>query len=148
MQFNLTDNVKCTRINNAAAAATTDVTSSALYMAGWDRVTFMVPFGTITSGAVTSVKVQQSDDDGSTDAYSDLEGSSVTVPDTASNKVVFIEVVRPAKPYLKVIVDRGTQNAVVDGIFAFQHGAGATPFTQSTTLVTPEIHVTPAEGTA
>jgi hypothetical protein len=149
---NLTSCCKWTRLSNAVAAGTSDVTSSAVFMGGPDRfnaAVFMVAFGTITSGAVTSVKLQQSSDDAAADAYADLEETAYTVADTDDNKTVLIELVRPMEGYIKVIVDRGTQNAVVDGIWCIQHGGNSSPVTQdATTILTPEIHVSPSEGTA
>lgn len=144
------ENNKIVRVSNAAAAATTDITSSAVDMTGFNSCTFLVPFGTITAGAVTSVKVQQSSDDGVSDGYSDLEGTSVTVADDDDNKIAQIEVVKPAKRYLKCIVDRGTQNAVVDGIIAVLSNSDSGPVSTHSTIITAgrEIHETPDEGTA
>lgn len=137
------------RISNAAAAATTDVTSDEVNMANYEGCKFYTLFGAITGGAVTSVKIQQSDDDGVADAYSDLEGTSITVADDDDNQVVIHDIFRPTKPYLRVIVDRGTQNAVVDGIFAVRYGARDLPTTDdSATVVARECHASPAEGTA
>ena len=65
----------------AATAAGTDDTllTSAINMAGYEGVLFFTTFGTITATAVTSIKVQQSSDDGVADAYGDLAGTAVAV---------------------------------------------------------------------
>lgn len=145
----LLKNANFVRLMNAVAAGTSDQTSSALDMKGYDAVVFLVLFGTLTSTQVTSIKVQQSDDDGSTDAYSDLEGSgSAALADGDSNKMLISEIYRPTKRYLKLIVDRGTANAVIDGVVAIQHHAKVAPVTQGTTVSSSELLVTPAEGTA
>lgn len=137
------------RVSNAVAAGTTTITSSAVDTSGFDVCTFMIPFGTITTGAATSIKIQQSSDDGSTDAYSDLEGSNITVADDQDNKVAIAEVVRPAKRYLKCVISRATQNSVVDGIFAIKGEPRTMPVTQgSTVMAASETLATPAEGTA
>jgi hypothetical protein len=148
---NLTSCCKWSRLSNAVAAGTSDITSSAVFFGGPDRFhagVFMVAFGTITTGAVTSVKLQQSSDDAAADAYADLEDTAYTVADDADNKTVLLELVKPMEGYIKVIVDRGTQNAVVDGIWCIQHGASICPVTQDSTILTPEINVSPSEGTA
>ena len=142
------ENVKVTRVSNAVAAGTTDVECTGVDMTGFNSITFMAAFGTITGSAVTSVKAQASDDDGSTDTYSDLEGTSITVADDTDNKVVLLEVVKPTKKYIRLVIDRGTQNAVVDGAFAFQTGLRSGPVTQPTSVLGSEIHETPDEGTA
>lgn len=147
---NLSKNVKLTRILNAQAAGTDDtLTSSAVDMQGFDTCWFLAAFGTLTASAVTSVKVQQSSDDGVADAYSDLEGTSVSIADSRDNDVVPVEITRPTKRYLKLVITRATANAVVDGVFALQGGAHSVPVTHdSTTVVDGELHVSPAEGTA
>lgn len=132
------------------AAGTSDITdATGVDMSGHESVTFLVLLGTLTSGAVTSIKAQQSDDDGSSDAYSDLEGTSVAIADTQSDKVVALTIRRPLKKYVKCVVDRGTANAVINGIIAIRSGPRVAPVTQGSTLVaTSEEHAGPAEGTA
>ena len=146
----LFETVKMVRHSNAVAAGTTVITPSAgVDTQGFDHVTFQALFGTITAGAATSIEVHQSDDDGDTDAYSALEGTNVTVADDDDNKIAVVEVIRPAKRYLKLVVNRATQNAVLDGIVALLSGAKVHPVTQdSTVIAASEIHVSPEEGTA
>lgn len=147
--MNRANTEKVIRVMNGVAAGTTDQTSSAIDMAGFEGVKIYTLFGAITGSAVTSVKIQQSSDDGSADAYADLEATSVTVADDDDNQVVLHDIYRPRERYLKVIVDRGTQNAVIDGIVAVLYGADKMPTTDdSATVVARETHSSPAEGTA
>lgn len=143
-------NAKLVRCKNAVAAGTSDITdATGVDTSGFEEVAFLIAFGTITGSAVTSVKLQQSDDDGSSDAYSDLEGSSVNVADTNSNKVVILSCRRPLKKYVRAYVDRGTQNAVVDGIFAILRHPRVSPVTQDSTVVSTSKELAgPSEGTA
>lgn len=145
----LVKNTKVTRVLNATAAGSSDITTCAVIdMANFEAVTFMVAFGTITSGAVTSIKVQQGTDGTVSDA-ADLEGTSVTIADTDDNKIAMVEVYRPRERYVKLIIKRATQNAVVDGAWAIQTGPRVKPTTHdSTTTVAPEFWASPAEGTA
>lgn len=147
--MNRANSEKTIRVMNGVAAGTTDQTSAAIDTAGFDGVKFYTMFGTITSGAVTSVKVQQSSDDGGSDAYADLAGTSITVADDDDNQVVVHDIYRPRERYLKAVVDRGTQDAVIDGILAVLYCANKQPTTDdSTTVVGRETHTSPAEGTA
>jgi hypothetical protein len=58
-------------------------------------------------------------------------------------------IVQPQERYVRCVVDRGTQNAVVDGIVAYQYGAKEGPTTHdSTTVGGGEIHFAVAEGSA
>jgi len=144
--MNLLNNNKLTRVNNAVAAGTTDVESASVDMKSFESVTFLVAFGAITATAVTSVKVQQSADDST---FNDLAGTGVTVADDDDNQVVAVEVHAPLDRYVRCVVDRGTANAVVDGIIASQSGPDAAPVTHdATTVVDTEVHHAPAEGTA
>jgi hypothetical protein len=143
---------KLVRVSNAVAAGTTDVTPAAgVDTAGYDGVCFLFGFGTITSGAVTSVKAQSSSDAAVADAYSDIAGSSQTVADTESNKTRYLDILRPPERYVLPIVDRGTQNAVLDGIWAIlyrAHGATVQPVTHDTSVSGGELLVAPLVGTA
>lgn len=143
---NLAPTVKVTRLMNAVAAGTSDQLSSALDMQGFDGVILLTAFGTITSGAVTSVEVHQCDTSGG--SYAALTGTSIAVADDDDNQVVVHDIYRPRERYIKVNIDRGTQNAVIDGVTAIQYGARVQPTTNdSSTVVSREVHASPAEGT-
>jgi len=143
----LTESGKLTRVSNAVAAGTSDVNSAVVDTQGFASCTFLVAFGAITAGAVTSCKVQQGAASDLSDA-ADLAGTAVTVADDDDNQLVAIEVVEPRERYLRCVVDRGTQNAVIDGVVAIQTRAKRLPVTHdATTVVGSELHVSPAEGT-
>lgn len=137
---------KFTRVSNAEAAATTDINSTGVDMVGYESVLFAVHFGTITAGAVTSVKAQQGADNSSD--WEDLEGTAITVADDDDNGIVLLEIVKPQDRYVRCVVDRGTQNAVVDAITALQYNTRKQPVTQPASVVGHEAHYSPDEGTA
>ena len=143
--MNLSRFGKVTRVSNAAAAATTDVTSSSVDMQGFDSVTFYVAMGAIVSGAATSIHAEQSADDSS---FADLAGTNITIADDDDNQVAILEIEQPSDRYLRVVVDRATQNATVDSIIAVQTKANKEPVTHdSSTVVGSEYHLAPDEGT-
>lgn len=129
------------------AAGSTAITSATVDTLGFNECTFMVPLGAIVSGAVTSLKVQQSSDDGSADDYSDLLGSNQAIADTDDDKLKYVTIVRPQKRYLKLVVSRATQNATIGGIIAILGMPRTRPVTQGTN-VAGEQFIFPAEGTA
>ena len=143
--MNISRGVKFTRVLDAVAAGTSDQNSSSVDMKSYDAVTFCVGFGTITASAVTSIKVQGSDDDS---AWSDLAGTAISVADSDDNKVVLAEINCPQQRYVRVVVDRGTQNSVIDFGVALQSKANAAPVTQSSSVLGSEFHQAPAAGTA
>ncbi len=134
----------------AGLAAATLVTSSAIdtEATACDGVMFAVHFGTIVSGAVTSLKIQQSSDDAATDDYTDVLGTNQTVADTNSNKTFIVDIRRPGKRYLKILVSRGTQNATVSAL-AYLYNLRQRPVTVASAQVGgTEKFVSPIEGTA
>lgn len=130
------------------AAGSSAITSSALDMTGFDGVLFIVPAGTIVSGAATSLKVQESATTGG--SYADLAGTNQTIADTDDDKVFYVDIQRPLLPFLKLVISRATQNATFGGIIAVQYQkrvllqAGMTHGSN----VAGETFTSPAEGTA
>jgi len=146
--MNLGKNTKIVRVSNAEAAATTDINSTGVDTQGFNGVMFMVLFGTITASAVTSIHAEQSSDDGSSDAYADLTGTNVAVADDDDNQIFWLDINRPLERYVRCVVDRGTQNAVVDGIVAVLYDPIDMPTTHdATTVGGGEVHSGVAEGT-
>lgn len=122
-------------------------TSSAVDMAGFNKAAFIIPIGTSASNGVVTAKLQQSSDDGSTDAYSDIEGSSVTYTN-GDNKELAIEIINPAKRYLKCIVVTSTGNSEIGPVICLKHGAKLMPVTQGSNVLDSAFLVNPDEGTA
>lgn len=148
MFHNLANEVKVTRVMNAVAAGTTDQTSSAVDMQGWDGCMFITSFGAITTGAVTTVKLQQ-DTASNLGTAADLAGTAQTVADDDDNQVVIHDIYRPQERYVAVVIDRGTQNAVIDGVIAIQYKGRRQPTTHdATTVIGCETYNSPSEGTA
>jgi hypothetical protein len=131
------------------AAGTTDINGTTLDMAGYEGVMMITYFGAITGSAVTSVKAQQGAASNLSDA-ADLTGTGITVADDDDEQIFIIDLYRPTDRYVRLVVDRGTQNAVVAGAVYVQYGGPRkAPVTQNVTdAVTYELHVSPAEGTA
>jgi hypothetical protein len=149
MHFNLAQAVEVRRVVNATAAGTTTINGSSVDTQGYDGVAFIALFGALTATQVTSLKAQQSSDDGSTDSYDDLAGSgSGNLADGDGNKVLVLEVFKPAKRYVRPVILRGTANAAVDGVIALLFRAEKTPVPTGTTVAKTPVQVrTPAEGT-
>lgn len=146
----LANNASVERIMNAVAAGTTAQTSSAIDCDDCDELMIIAAFGAISANAVTTIKFQQSSDDGVADAYSDLEGtlSETLTPTTDSNKLLVHGLVRPTKRYVKVVVGRSTGNAVIDSVVAIKVKLRTAPPTAHSTVKGVEVFASPAEGTA
>jgi len=128
------------------AAGTADIEGVTLDMQGFAGVLMVVAFGAITSGAATSIKAQQGAASNMSDA-ADLTGTAQTIADTDDDKTFYIDLYQPLERYVRLYVDRGTQNAVVASATYVQYGTREAP-TSHGTNVSGELHVSPAEGTA
>ena len=146
--MNLSKNVKISRAISPAdgTAATTDINGVTLDMQGFEGVLMEVVMGAITGTAVTSIKAQQGAESDLSDA-ADLEDTGQSIADSDDNEIFYIDLYRPTERYVRVVVDRGTANAVVASATYFQYGAKEGPVSHGT-YVSGEIHVGPDEGTA
>ena len=148
MTMALLESVRYDRVKVAQSAATADITSDSIDMAvdgGYRGVQFLVHFGTIVSGAATTIKVQESSNDSS---FSDLTGSAITVLDTNDDGIAVTDIYRPTKQYLRCIVTRATQNSTVDAITAVLYQNNTEPVSQASEIIGAEIHISPLAGTA
>ncbi len=145
----ISNQTKITRVMNAVAAGTTVQTSSAVDMAGFDGVRFIVSLGASVATAVAAVKASDCDTSGGT--YADIAGSLGTAftPTTDDNKVWVLDIYRPTKRFVKCIVNRATANTTIDGIVAEQYAARLEPKTDdATTVLGRKQLVSPIDGTA
>lgn len=147
--MNLSKNCKITQAITvtAGAAGTADINGTTLDMSGYDGVLMVITFGAITTNAVTSIKAQQ-DTDSAMGTAADLLGSAQTVADSDDEKTFYIDLAKPAERYVRLVVDRGTQNAVVASATYIQYNNHKGPVASHGSNVSGETHVSPAEGTA
>ena len=136
----------------AVAAGTSDQNGTGIDMQageGADGVLFIASIGALTSGQVTSLKAQSSSDDASADAYADIAGSdSGNMADGDSNNLIVLDVFQPPERYIRPVLLRGTQNAVINGIIAIKYKVKSLPTTQGADVFGSESLIQPAEGTA
>ena len=129
------------------AAGTSDINGVTLDMSGYEGVLMMVTFGAITSSAVTSIKAQQGAASNLSDA-ADLLGTAQSVADNDDENTYYIDVFKPRERYVRLVVDRGTANAVVASATYIQYGGRTEAVASHGSAVAGESHVSPAEGTA
>jgi len=145
--MNLLHEVKVTRVQNAAAVGTTTLTSSAVDMANWDGVMFVLAFGAITDGT-PAVKARQGQLSNMSDA-ADLAGTLTAGAITDDTKLLALDIYRPLERYVDAqIVRGGATGAVVDGMIAIQYRGRVKPPVQDATVAASEAHTSPVEGTA
>jgi hypothetical protein len=118
---------KIVRVMNAVAAGTSDQNSSVVDTQGWDGVCFIAAFGTLTATQVTLLKAQHGDASNLSDAADITGAATAALADGDSNKLAVVDVRRPVKRYARAVVDRGTANAVIDGVIAILYRGDTVP---------------------
>lgn len=125
--MNLSKNTQLQKAMDPQAAGTTDVNGDIIDAQNVNGgLDFGIHMGTITSTAVTSVKIQHGNAADGSD-MTDIPDASLNIPDSASNKLFEIEIVNPVKRYHRMVIDRGTANAVVNGGHVRLHGTRTKP---------------------
>lgn len=143
--MNLSKSIKITRVNNDVSAGTSDVETAVIDMQNFEGCLFQVLFGAITSGAVTAIKAQQGNQADLSDAV-DLPNTNVAVADTDNDKLFWLDIFRPTKRFIRLVVERGTANATIDGVVAMQYGPRVKPTVHDVATVGGgEVHAGPAE---
>lgn len=125
------------RVANAGSAGTGTTNSTGVDTKDAHSVLFQILFGAIVTGAVVTVKLQESDDNSTfTDVTSADSNASFAVADDQDNKVAMIEFFRPQKRYVRVSVVVATQNATIDGIlYVLSCGLRTLPTSQPASIV-------------
>jgi len=135
----LSDNIKIT-VEAPTAAGTSAINSTALDMAGFDGVLWVVRLG--TPAANNNIRAQQDIVVGMGGA-ADLAG---TLVNSATNNVHALDLQKPAEQFVRCQVTRGT-STTIDQVIAIQYKARSLPVAQAA-AITLEQWSSPAEGTA
>lgn len=143
----LSDEVKIDVVAAAAAAAQTDVASDILDMEGFDSVMFLALMGDVTSGSVLELAVQQNSVN-STSGMAEINSSGVFTAGAADadSKLLKADTKRVKEQFVRAVLSRGTQNAVVGGIIAIRYNARNIPTTDGATVIAAGTAVSPAEA--
>jgi len=117
-----------------------NTTSASVDMQGYDRVKFIYQIGAIVNGGILStwaVEDVNSNLATSTNITSatnaSLQAALVNVTNTYNNSIQVIDIFRPTKRYVGVVVDAVTANITLLGIVAERsRGTGTNPATLTT----------------
>lgn len=144
----LSSRVKLIKVQDHTTAGTSAVNSDGVNMdqdGGYAGVMFFSSFGTAASG--NTANLAQSSDNGSTDDYTDLTGTSIT--SGTSDEDVWLDVYKPTKQYVRFEAARGT-SSTLESIWAILYEPRVTQNVDNTTsgTIIGEGWVSPAEGTA
>jgi hypothetical protein len=128
---NMLTDAKWTKVSNGAAAGTTAVNSTHVDMTGFDAVMFLADLAAVVDGCILSLQAQ----DGALANDSDQANITNAVTPTftaatSSNTAMILDVVEPQKQFVRVVLNRTTQNATVNSIWAVQYRTKVKPTVQ------------------
>lgn len=131
---------KITRVLNSVTAGTSDQDGTVLDMAGYDGVLFIAALGDVTATSVDELQVfgntaSSTSSPTPVELTNDTAGPYTAGASDADNKLLIVDVVRPAYRYVFPRVKRGTANAVIDGVIAIQYRSREVPVTQGSTVL-------------
>lgn len=141
---NLFKNAKLTKVAVGAVSAGTEVDGSTVDMSGYESVVFFTTIATANAG--NFMKAQQGLLNDSSDA-NDLAGSKVIA--AANNQVVWIDLVKPQKRYVRAAIIRAGANTATGDVYALQYNGRNKPETNLVlNALIGSLLVSPDEGTA
>ncbi len=138
--FNLSIAAELHRVVTAQAIST-GVNSDSVDLRDYDGACFVAQFGAL-SGTAT-VKLQQSDDDGVSDDFTDMSGT-VVAGATDDDKMVVFDIIRPSKRYIRAVVS-GQALDEIDSVLAILYMPRVQPVTQGSTVAATNLKVSPVE---
>ena len=142
--MNLSSEIKITKIKTAEVSAGTEVLTDEIDMAGFDGCLIFTTIATANAG--NYIKAQEDDATGMATA-ADLVDTKVVA--AANAEVVWLDVYKPLKRYLRASVIRAGANTVVGEIYALQYHGRKFPISNLiTNTIIGELHISPIAGTA
>lgn len=133
-QFSSNYSVRRIMAPAAGAAGATAINSDIVDLLDASSATFLVQFGTLASGAVTSARVVHGNAADLSDAV-DVPLLTQALADTADDSLVVLDMSAPTRRYARVIVSRATGNATVQSVTAVIGVKTSPPAQGATTTV-------------
>lgn len=142
MHLNFLYDAKIIRVENASAAAQTEVVTDVVDMQGFDSVAFVALLGDVTSGSVLTLTLKTNSANSvssPTPVTTEVAATYTAGASDADNKMLVIDAHQPRDRYVFASLTRTTANAVVDGIIAILYNAGERPVTIDATVLASEF---------
>lgn len=122
--------------------SSTDYTTNAVDMRGYEGVAFLIAARTCGNSAFTAY-AQLGASSSSDATFIDVYGSTVshTTGFNANYALEVIDLFRPKYRWARCVVDRGTTGETINSIIALQYRAGLMPPGFSTTLNVSDVNI-------
>lgn len=130
------------------ASGATDRNGATVDTLGFAGVIFAVKLAAVATGGTNAIKLQHGDASNASD-MADIKGSKVTVADDDDNQLFLLQVEKPTKRYVRVVMDKDATNACAESVVHMLHGPDYKPQVNDVTdAVTAKRIVNPISGTA
>lgn len=140
------------------ASANADRSSNVIDTKGFNAVCIVVHFGTIATGSVADIYVQHADaaSDGTTlTSGANVADTSITVADDDDNEVKYIDIIKPTKRFIQLVVNKDATNATAESAVAYLYNADEEPVAHAegsgtsggVDIAEGETHISPISGT-
>lgn len=127
----------------ATVAGTTDtLTGDILDLQDCDSVMGIAVLGEVLTTGVVTLKAFTGDAAALGDgAYETVTATVTALVDSADNKLLILDIIKPGKRYCRFDVVRATANAVVDGVIGIRYNFRTIPTTQPADVVDSDISI-------
>ena len=136
---NVTSQTRFLRVLGPAAAAATNLNSAIIDLAGYDNVTVLGSFNSVTAGSNSRMLVQAASVN-SANSMQTLAGAEAVLTDNSAGQIAVVEIANPRHRYARVQVRRADENSVLDSVVVMLSKHGREPVTQ-TAVVGDDGHV-------
>jgi hypothetical protein len=134
----LTNDVKITVVEAAAAAGQTELVTDVLDMQGYEGVMFIALTGDVTTASVLTLtlKGNTANSVSSPSPVTQKATTAFTADGTsADSKAIVVDLYKPAMRYVFGSLTRTAADAIVGGIIAIQYQAGNKPTTNHASVI-------------
>ncbi|MGP9819195.1 hypothetical protein ACTZWW_04190 [Salinarimonas sp. NSM] len=138
--MNLIHDAKFVVVEASAIAGTTTLTTDVVDLAGFDSVAFVAHLGDVTDTSVLTLTGYTNDTNNTTTPTETAAAVTFTAgASDADNKLMVVDMVKPRQRYAYATLERGTANAVVNGIVAILYNAHNKPVTQPASVLVADV---------
>ena len=143
---NLVNNVKFVRCVGYNAAATTNRKGAIIDMEGFESVTFVATFGTMTNASKIELVAGQADVNDTAQMVESAATTGEVLSDGTDNVQLVLDVVKPMKRFIEPHIKISDQNALIEGCIAILHGPRTQKVVQPAAVLSAKTFQSP--GTA
>lgn len=137
---------KIVPVENSVVAGQATTVGEIIDTAGFQSACFIYKLGAVTDAAAVTLKIYQ-DSDAAMGTVKELAGASAAIATASgdSDQFLVVDVIRPAKRYLRPTIVTATQDVEIDSAICILYNPDVIPVTQPATVDVGTLVVSPDE---